>query len=223
MKIDAIFVTGYIMTLKLVATMAEDKKKVWRRETCRKRYIEGKEISIRELAEASGRTIGTLGKWASQENWKKKREHYLSELNELTYTKAAEKASNKLSDELSDISIANYNAHKEMRDYVVEIIRKRKEHLEEIRHLNYAEWSREIKTKHTISELSHLSNTLTRATEGISAAIGLPYHVNVNTAYKKLEAEGYLVINPSADGDDNDSDVLTVDVETVAVEPSAAD
>ena len=198
--------------------MSTEKKKVWRRETCRKRYIEGKEISIRELAEASGRTIGTLGRWASQENWKKKREHYLSELNEMTYTKAADKASDKLSDELSDISIANYEAHKEMRDYVVEIIRRRRSHLEEIRHLDYAAWSKEIKTKHTISELSHLSNTLTRATEGISAAIGLPYHVNINTAYKKLEAEGYMVINPSDEEDD--IDVITVDVD---VDSSPAD
>jgi hypothetical protein len=42
---------------------------------------------------------------------------------EATYAKSVEKASKKLSDKLSDISIANHEAHKEIRDYVSDLIK----------------------------------------------------------------------------------------------------
>lgn len=192
--------------------MARSPNSVWRRTTCAKRYIEGEQISIRELVKLSGRSLSTLTRWATEDKWKESRDQFQAGLKEATYAKAVEKASEKLSDELSDISIANYESHKEMRDYVLDIIKRRRSHLEEIKHLDFNEWSREVKTKHAPADLNHLSITLSRATDGISAALGLPYHVNVNTAYKKLESEGYMVVNPDEEELDGDRDIVTVDV-----------
>jgi hypothetical protein len=195
--------------------MARSQNSLWRKTTCEKRYIEGEQISMRELAKLSGRNLSTLTRWAVQEKWKERRDQFKAGLKEATYAKAVEKASEKLSDELSDISIANYESHKEMRDYVLDIVKRRRSHLEEIKHLEFGEWTREIKSKHSPVEINHLSIALSRATDGISAAIGLPYHVNINTAYKKLESEGYMVVNPAEDGvsDRAEESITTVDVD----------
>lgn len=196
-------------------TKDKGKKSVWSREACFKRYVEGKSITMIQLSKISGRAIGTIGRWASQDNWKGARYYFQQSLTQDIKDKTILKASEKLSDELSDISLANYQAHKEMRDYVVSIIKRKMAHLAEISYLEYIDWERELKKHHPAGEINNLSMILARSTDCISNAVGLPYHVNVNSAYRKLEAEGYMVVDPNANSDDKDNvDEITIDVQS---------
>lgn len=196
-------------------TKDKGKKSVWSREACFKRYVEGKSITMIQLSKISGRAIGTIGRWASQDNWKGARYYFQQSLTQDIKDKTILKASEKLSDELSDISLANYQAHKEMRDYVVSIIRRKMAHLAEISYLEYTDWERELKKHHPAGEINNLSMILARSTDCISNAVGLPYHVNVNSAYRKLEAEGYMVVDPNANSEEKDSpDEITIDVDS---------
>lgn len=172
-------------------------KTVWSREACFKRYVEGRNITMIQLSKMSGRALGTIGRWAAQDNWKGARFYFQKKLDQDVKEKTLDKATEQLADSLSDISLANYKAHREMRDYVVSIIERKVKHLREIEYLDYLDWEREIKKHHSSIELNNLSMILARSTESISDAVGLPYHINVNAAYRKLEAEGYMVVDPN--------------------------
>ena len=211
------YLTAIAVDENMSDTQVKDKgkKSVWSREACFKRYVEGKSITMIQLSKISGRAIGTIGRWASQDNWKGARYYFQQSLTQDIKDKTILKASEKLSDELSDISLANYQAHKEMRDYVVSIIRRKMAHLAEISYLEYNDWERELKKHHPAGEINNLSMILARSTDCISNAVGLPYHVNVNSAYRKLEAEGYMVVDPNANSEEKDSpDEITIDVES---------
>lgn len=195
-------------------------KKPWTKEQCRRRYVEGgDDIGIRGLADTSGQPKGTVERWARQELWVDQRRRYKDALTTTVQQKTLEKTSDKLSDELSEIAIANYDAHKFVRDYLLEIFRIKVEHLDRIESLSSAPTEEQlaeiklledkldkIKKFHNPHELNQLSLGLGRSTQEIAASVGLPYFVNINSAYKKLETEGYVVINPGEEQESNDEE-----------------
>ncbi|WP_392408165.1 hypothetical protein [Chlorogloeopsis fritschii] len=137
-----------------------------------------------------------LGKWCSDEDWVGQREQFQAEMRKIVQQKTLEKTSEKLSEELSEIASANYKAHRLVRDYVHAIFQMRAKDLKRIQFLSHEEQIIELK-KLSPSEINYWSQVLTRSTQEISAATGLDYWINVNTSMRRIEKEGYIVVDPN--------------------------
>lgn len=168
-------------------------KQPWTRSQITRRYIESNDnIGIRRLAQDSGVSKGTIEIWCRQENWVGQKRRYSDGLQTATRDKAIEKTAEKLSDELSDVAIANYQAHKLARDYATAVFQIKAMHMQSILDTGASQQSELLKF-HNAHEMNSWSLILTRATEGINQATGLPCHININTAAKTLNSAGYSV------------------------------
>ena len=186
----------------------EELPKPWKREQCRQRYVEGDDdIGIRGLAKISGQPKGTLERWARDDSprWIVQRGQYRDRLKTEIQQKTIEKASERLSDDLADISVANYEAHKLARDYAHTIFKIKAKDLQRVIKLPDEERLVELK-KHSASDMNYWSLILSRSTQEIAAATGLPYYINANTAFTKLEKEGYIIIDPRAEQEPEDEE-----------------
>ena len=163
--------------------------KPWSREQCKERYVRGDKISIRQIALASGRAKSSMERWRQDDNWEDDRRQYQVQLGTSVTEKAIEKTSERLSDEIADIAIANYQAHKMVRDYVVELIQIRVAALEEDKKRDDLNMAAILK-KHGAESLNYLSLALARATQEIATVTGLQYHVDINAAIRRIEREG---------------------------------
>lgn len=163
--------------------------KPWTREQCKERYVRGDKISIRQIALASGRAKSSMERWRQDDNWEDDRRQYQSQLGTSVTEKAIEKTSERLSDEIADIAIANYQSHKMVRDYVVELISIRVAALEEDKKRDDLSMAAILK-KHGAESLNYLSLALARATQEIATVTGLQYHVDINAAIRRIEREG---------------------------------
>jgi hypothetical protein len=164
--------------------------------------VEGEDdIGIRGLASESGRAKSTLQDWSKERvegrNWHEQRVHFKSRLGTATQQKIIEKTSDKLSDQLSDIVIANYERHKLFRDYAAKIAQTKAQQLAEIQNLPLAERAKILAKDHVGYEMNYWSQILKRSTDAIEAVTGLKYFVDINAAAGRLEKEGYEVIDPS--------------------------
>lgn len=182
--------------------------KPWSREQCKIRYVQGDRISLRGMARASGRSKSSMERWSAEDTWEDERSQYQTSVKTATREKTIEKASERLSEELADIAIANFKAHKLARDYALTIFKIKAMHLKQIQErmqlqeIDPEQLSAEIKKHHNAAEMNFWSHILSRSTQEISAATGLPYYVNINTSAKKLEQEGYVVLDPRQESDE---------------------
>ena len=184
----------------------EELPKPWTKEQCRQRYVEGgDDIGIRGLANLAGLNKGTIEYWVRKEEWVRQRRQFRDRLKTETQQKAIEKTSERLSDELADISVANYEAHKLARDYAHTIFKIKAKDLQRVIKLPDEERLVELK-KHSASDMNYWSLILSRSTQEIAAATGLPYYINANTAFTKLEKEGYIIIDPRAEQEPEDEE-----------------
>lgn len=158
----------------------------------------GDDIGIRGLSEASGQARSTLERWSKTELWVDQRRQFQGTLKAVTQQKSIEKASEKLSDELADVAIANYKAHKLARDYALAIFQIKARHIKKVQSLPDDEQMKELKN-HSASEMNYWSLILARSTQEIANSTGLAYYININTSAKKLEQEGYVVLDPRED------------------------
>lgn len=171
--------------------------KPWTKEQCRRRYVEcDDDIGIRRLADTSGQTKGSIERWSSKEDWVGQRRRYRDTLRANTQNRTIEKTSEKLSDELSDVAIANYNVNKLIRDYGYAIFQLKAKHLSKIREMPEGDRLAELDKKHNSREMNAWGQMVARATQEIAAATGLPNYINVDTAFKRIEMEGYVVLDP---------------------------
>ena len=164
--------------------------------------MEGEDdIGIRGLASESGRAKSTLQDWSKERvegrNWQEQRVHFKSRLGTVTQQKIIEKTSEKLSDQLSEIAIANYERHKLFRDYAAKIVQIKAQQLAEIQNLPLEERARILAKDHIGYEMNYWSQILRRSTDAIEGVTGLKYYVDINAAAGRLEKEGYEVIDPS--------------------------
>jgi hypothetical protein len=172
--------------------------KPWTREQCRRRYVEGGDnIGLRAIAGISGQPRGTLERWSSKENWVERRGQYQGRLAVATQQKTIEKASDKLSDQLSEIAIANYERHKLFRDYAAKVAQIKAQQLAEIQNLPLAERAAILAKDHVGYEMNYWSQILKRSTDAIESVTGLKYFVDINAAAGRLEKEGYEIIDPN--------------------------
>jgi hypothetical protein len=186
----------------------EQLPKPWTKEQCRQRYVEGEDdIGFRGLSELSGYSKSKIAKWAADDvpTWAVQRGQYRDRIRTETQQKTIDKTSERLSDDLSDISVANYEAHKLARDYAHTIFKIKAKHLQQVIKLPDEERLAELK-KHSASDMNYWSLILSRSTQEIAAATGLPYYINANTAFTKLEKEGYIILNPQAEEEPEDED-----------------
>ncbi len=166
----------------------------------------GDDIGIRGLASESGRAKSTLQDWSKERvegrNWHEQRVHFKSRLGTATQQKIIEKTSDKLSDQLSDIAIANYERHKLARDYAAKIFQIKAQQLSEINNLPAAEKAAIVSKDHAGYEMNYWSQILKRSTDAIEAVAGLRYFVEINAAAGRLEREGYVISDPAEDEPD---------------------
>lgn len=172
--------------------------KPWTKEQCRRRYVEGGDnIGIRGLADASGQPRTTLGRWSSEGDWVGQRSQYSDRVVTATQTRTVEKVSEKISDQLSEIAVANYERHRLARDYAAKIFDIKARLLAEIQNLPLAEKEASLAKYHSGSEMNYWSQILKRSTDAIESVTGLKYFVEINAAAGRLEKEGYEIVDPS--------------------------
>jgi hypothetical protein len=174
--------------------------KPWTKEQCRRRYVEGGDnIGIRGLAATAGQPKGTLEEWVKRESWVEQRRQYQDRLTTATQTRTVEKVSEKLSDDLSEVAIANYEKHRLARDYAARIFEIKSNLLTEIESLPLAEKEASLAKHHSGSEMNYWSQVLKRSTDAIAQGTGLNYYVEINAAAGRLEKEGYEIVDPSSE------------------------
>lgn len=172
--------------------------KPWTKEQCRRRYVEGGDnIGIRGLADASGQPRTTLGRWSSEGDWVGQRSQYSDRVVTATQTRTVEKVSEKLSDQLSEIAIANYKCHELLRNYAAKVVEIKAHQLQAIQQLPLAEKDAILAKHHSGYEMNYWSQILKRSTDAIAQVSGLNYYVDINAAAGRLEREGYEIIDPS--------------------------
>lgn len=172
--------------------------KPWTKEQCRRRYVEGGDtIGIRGLSDASGQPRTTLGRWSGEGGWVEQRAQYENRLVTATQTRTVEKVSDKLSDQLSEIAIANYERHRLARDYAAKIFDIKAHLLAEIKDLPLAEKEAHLSKHHSGSEMNYWSQILKRSTDAIESVSGMRYYSDMNAAAGRLEKEGYEIIDPN--------------------------
>lgn len=182
----------------------------WTKEQCRRRYVEcGDDIGIRGLAVQSGRAKSTLQIWSKERldgrDWHQQRVHFQSSLGTVTQQKTIEKTSEKISDELSDIVIENYKVHKLARDYVAKIIEVKARQLAEDLKIENKQERKSAISRHNAAEVNQWSQSLKRSTDAINEVRGIKYFIDINAAADKLSREGYEIVDPSKD-ENNDQD-----------------
>ncbi len=154
-------------------------KTPWKRDQCCRRYVEGgDEIGIRQLAKDSGQPKGTLERWSSQESWVDQRRQYGDNLRAVTQQKTVEKTSEKISDELSEIAATNYKIHRLARDYAASIFQIKAQHMQVVRQMPLEQQLDAIRLSDA-RELNYWSMIMSRATQGIAEATGLPYYIAI--------------------------------------------
>jgi Lon protease-like protein len=161
------------------------------------RYVQGDRLGTRELAKVSGRSRSSIQRWMKEDSWIEKKSQFETEVKPLAQQKTIEKMVEKLSDQLSEIAIANYSALRLQRDYATmrfQIIAKDAQRILKLPPEEQLAAAETHTTNHTIDTLSKI---LARAIAGINETVGLKYHVDINAAIDKAVREGYLVIDPS--------------------------
>ena len=179
--------------------------KPWTREQCRRRYVEcSDDIGIRGVATESGRAKSTVQKWSQQliegRNWQQQRIHFQASLGTVAQQKTIEKASEKISDDLSVVVSKNYEVHKLARDYAAKLMEARARQLAEDLKLP-DEYRRKAIAKHNAAEINNLSQALRRSTDAINEVLGVRYFIDINAAADKMRREGYEIVDPSEDID----------------------
>ncbi|MFN6179294.1 MAG: hypothetical protein ACK4ZH_01155, partial [Dolichospermum sp.] len=96
-----------------------------------------------------------------------------------------------------------YKVHKLTRDYVAKIIEQKARQLAEDLELPGEERKRAI-SQHSAPETNQWSQALQRSTNAINETRGIKYYVDVNAAVDKLAKEGYQIIDPSKNEDDDE-------------------
>lgn len=179
--------------------------KPWSREKCEERFVKSDDrLSIRQMAAASGRAKSTIEDWRSEDDWEDKRGRYQDEIRATTKAKTIEKVSDRLSDDLSKIITKNYKVHEIFRDCAHAYAQIRARQLLEIQKMEPEQQAEALKKLNT-KEMNDWSMIASRSTQGISDAMGLPYWANLNTAFKKIEDSGLIVIDPTqVDNDESD-------------------
>ena len=176
--------------------MSRKPRKPWTKEAAENRYVQGDRISLVDLAKVSGLPLGNIRMWCDKEEWVNRRSEYQIHLRSRTHEKTIEKTSDRLSDEFSDIASTNYKAHKLFRDYVLGILQIKARHLQKIQKLPEDEQNKAVEEQHKSHVMNFWNQMLARSTEGISAATGLNYHIDVNASARRIEKEGLIISNP---------------------------
>lgn len=161
------------------------------------RYVQGSEITLRQLAKESDRNPSVIFRWSSKEQWEAERKHVESKLRAATLEKTIEKTSNKLSDEISDIATEHFNSAKYWRQLADLIVKGTIKQATKAQKKGDGDFLKEIeKIKSQGINLSSWNLILDRSIKMERTALGLEYE-DVNKAIAYLQKLGYEVRDPS--------------------------
>lgn len=158
-------------------------KKPWSKEQCRRRYIEGSTITLRQLAVEAGRDRKVVQTWSAKGEWETARRQYAAKMEAEIQRKSVEK----ISDDAAQIAFLHFQTHRLFHETALAIGQA---WLDQIRSDPAAISS--IKC----SELNYVSLVLDRAIAGERVAAALEYE-DLNKAIQVLHKHGYLVIDPT--------------------------
>ncbi|MBD2019300.1 hypothetical protein H6F43_03770 [Leptolyngbya sp. FACHB-36] len=177
----------------------------WTQQDCEKRYVEGEEITLKELVDLSKVPLSTLKKWCAKGNWKTARSNFQRQLTQQTREKTIEKTSDRLSDELSELTLEHIEAYRICR-LIASI--KGKHALKKLEAAfpasdeesddpiaaEFAETRKSEALKAIdVSVLNFLSLVIDRSVRGERLAAGLDYE-NLNKAMATIEQAGMQAV-----------------------------
>lgn len=170
----------------------QDWPQPWSREQCRDRYVRGSKIGLRTLAEQSGRSLGTLGGWSSEDDWQVQREQFQDKKRSRTDEKIVEQVSQAIAEEAADVAAEHFNAHRSARKIAEFYLNAVSAQLKRLTHPEMLEEA--LKAVSPLS-LNFISLTLDRSIQGERQALGMEYD-DINKAIAAIERTGLKVVAP---------------------------
>jgi hypothetical protein len=169
----------------------------WAKEECRKKYIEDESISLKAISVLSGVPKPTLEKWCRDGNWV---------VDKKEYQKDIKNSDIKHQQELSDIAHNSFKVHYQLLAYVSKIIQLKSSDLADLNKIPESERSDYLRLNHNPYEMDAWSRLVYRSTKGIAEATGIREYIDINAAVKRIEKEGFGVIDISLFNNNDVSD-----------------
>jgi hypothetical protein len=169
----------------------DDWQKPWTNEQCRDRYVRGTRIAFPELATLSGCPQGNINRWANKHpegTWKEQRDRYLREKRSQTDLKAIAKTSEKLSDQISDLTVSHFEGYSLLREISLTYLNQISDRL------SHPETAEQLAQLNPLA-LNLWSLIIDRSIKGERAVLGLEYE-DLNKAIAAVEKAGFEVRVP---------------------------
>lgn len=174
----------------------QDWQQPWTDAQCARRYVEGPRTSVRKLSEASGIPRKTLERWCTDGEWLRKREEFYIGIEGESKKKAIAKISDKLSDQLSELSLEHFEGYKKFRHAALAFLDRFQQEIDAIADI------REFISKLPAKEFNMWSLAYDRSVKGEREIVGLHYE-DINNAIAILNKHGYKIVDPTAlDGEE---------------------
>lgn len=196
-------------------------KKPWTRSQLKRRYVEGPEIYLKQIAKDSGVSVGSVERWSTQDEWVKARKQFANSVElakiqlvvdkpqreavEISdyYIQSREESTVGIFDELPKQVLRNRAVNQLFLDYACAIIESKIENLNELFKLPFKERVEGINLYHKAQEINYWSMVAERATSAINATMGISYYMDINAAAKKLHEHGYGIVKLADNNNDS--------------------
>lgn len=181
------------MTNNLSSKMQGNQNKdKWDLDKCREAFMRTEDLTIKDLSKVSGVSVKTLTGWSRQGKWP-----LLREAQQKLSLQPPEKHKNPTDDidKSFDTREENLKCLVLIRDFAKTIVSIHAKELgnKMITAQNNAELVQYAKTLNTTDIIKWMA-ALRDSVTAIEETMGLQYITDVNAAYKRLESEGYVIV-----------------------------
>lgn len=168
----------------------EKNREKWSLDKCREAFMRTDDLTIKDLSKVSGVSVKTLTNWSRQGKWP-----LLREAQQKLSLQPPEKNSNHDIDKSFDTREENLKCLVLIRDFAKTIVNIHAKELNNkmIVSSNNTELVQYVKSLNT-SDIIKWMDALRDSVTAIEETMGLQYITDLNAAYKRLESEGYVII-----------------------------
>lgn len=168
------------------------KQEQWDLDKCREAFMRTDDLTIKDLSKVSGVSIKRLTNWSRQGKWP-----LLREAQQKLNLQIPDKSKNPIDevDKSFDTREENIKCLLLVRDFAKTIVSIHAKELNNkmLASQNNTELVQYVKTLST-SDIVKWMDALRDSVTAIEETMGLQYITDINAAYKRLEAEGYIVV-----------------------------
>lgn len=167
------------------------------KEEARRLFVEAEEdYTFETLSEATEYAASTLKRWSSNDpkgRWIDQRDNFRTQLSLKTQEKTIEKTSERLSEEYAVIQERHYRSYRVFSELAVLYAQIKRKIIQSAMKAGEATAIAEM-NKINPTEVNFWNLVMDRSLKGEAASIGLPFHVNPNSAIQEVERQGWIPV-----------------------------